>query len=173
MEYLGKAADDRTCRETNRSDRLTRVYSQIDKSPEKSIEHSRRKRGSISVCLARTEQELFQAYRIAQEQYIDSGYTDRTSGDIRFLPHYALPASYTFIAYENVFRPVGTVTLVLDRKPLRVHNAGIRARCVSIHCGHRATTSVRHKSVCVCRALSLVSFHATWLIHETLKEMRQ
>ncbi|MFC1479506.1 hypothetical protein ACFL6F_02815 [Planctomycetota bacterium] len=99
------------------SDRLTRVYSRIENNPGTSLHINTRKsktHGMISVRLARTKQELQEAYRIVYEQYMGAGYVKNNTKEMRFLPHFALPTSYTFIASDSNEKIIGTLTLVFD-----------------------------------------------------------
>ena len=67
-------------------------------------------RGQGSARLALSSRELDAAYRLLHDRYVEQGYHASDPSGLRFLPHYALPTTYTFVVVNG--RDVaGTATL--------------------------------------------------------------
>jgi hypothetical protein len=65
----------------------------------------------FSFRIAKTQEELSEAYRILQESYIDAGYAKPNKSGMRIVKYFALPSTTTLIALYDQ-QVVGTISII-------------------------------------------------------------
>jgi len=71
------------------------------------------KTDALTFSIARTTDEILQAYRLVYDNYLKSGYIDQHPSLMRYGPHNALPSTVTFVAKLGE-KVVTTATVVFD-----------------------------------------------------------
>lgn len=66
-----------------------------------------------TISVARSYDDLENAYRLVYEQYLKQGYQTENQNRVRFTPHFGLPTTHTLIAKAGN-SIIGTLTMVVD-----------------------------------------------------------